>query len=236
MVDPPEGIVPIGCKWIFKRKIGADGKVETYKARLVAKGFRQREGVDYEETFSPVAMLKSIRTLLALAAHYDYEVWQMDVKTAFLNGYIEEDIFMEQPKGFESEEGLKMCKLNRSIYGLKQASRSWNHHFDEAIRSYGFIKNEDESYVYKKVSGSQLTFLVLYVDDILLIGNDVGMLTSVKVWLSKTFSMKDLGEATYILGIRVYRDRSKRMIGLSQSLYLEKVLKRFNMLDSKRGL
>ena len=90
--------------------------------------------------------------------------------------------------------------------------------------------------IYKKVSGSQLTFLVLYVDDILLIGNDVGMMTSVKVWLSKTFSMKDLGEATYILGIRVYRDRSKRMIGLSQSLYLEKVLKRFNMLDSKRGL
>ena len=124
LVDPPEGIVPIGCKWIFKRKIGADGKVETYKARLVAKGFRHREGVDYEETFSPVAMLKSIRTLLAIAAHYDYEVWQMDVKTAFLNGRIEEDIFMEQPKGFESEEGSKVCKLDRSIYSLKQASRS----------------------------------------------------------------------------------------------------------------
>ena len=143
---------------------------------------------------------------------------------------------MEQPKGFESEEGSKVCKLNRSIYGLKQASRSWNHRFDEAISSYGFIKNVDEPCVYKKVSGSQLTFLVLYVDDILLIGNDIGMMTSVKVWLSKTFSMKDLGEATYILRIRVYRDRSKRIIGLSQSLYLEKVLKRFNMLDSKRGL
>ena len=104
----------------------------------------------------------------------------MDVKTAFLNGYIEEDI-MEQPKGFESEEGLKMCKLNRSIYGLKQALRSWNHRFDEAICSYDFIKNEDEPCVYKKVSGSQLTFLVLYVDDIPLIGNDVGMMTSVKV-------------------------------------------------------
>ena len=97
-----------------------------------------------------------------------------------------------------------------------------NHRFDEVIHSYGFIKNEDEPCVYKKVSGSQLTFLVLYVDDILLIGNDVGMMTSMKVWLSKTFSMKDLGQATYNLGIRVYRDRSKRMIGLSQSLYLEK--------------
>ena len=149
----------------------------------------------------PVAMPKSIRILLAIATHYDYEVWQMDVKTAFLNYYVEEDIFMEQPKGFKSEESSKVCKLNRSIYGLKQASRSWNHHFDEAIYSYGFIKNEDEPCVYKKVSGKQLTFLVLYVDDILLIGNDVGMLTSVKVWLSKTFLMKDLGELTYILRI-----------------------------------
>ena len=124
LVDPPEGIVPIGYKWILKRKISADGKVETYKARLVAKEFRQRQGVDYEETFSPVAMLKSIQILLSIAAHYDYEIWQMDVKTAFLNGYIEEDIFIEQPKGFESEDSSKVCKLNRLIYGLKQASRS----------------------------------------------------------------------------------------------------------------
>ena len=146
----------------------------------------------------------------------------MDVKTAFLNGYIEKNIFMEQPKGFESGDSSKVCKLNRSIYGLKQTSRSWNHRFDEAIRSYDFIKNEDEPCVYKNVSGSQITFLVLYVDDILLIGNDVGMMTSMKVWLSKTFSMKDLGEATYILGIRVYRDRSKRTIGLSEKSLLGK--------------
>ena len=105
----------------------------------------------------------------------------MDVKTAFLNGYIEEDIFIEKPKGFESEDSSKVCKLNRSIYGLKQASTSWNHRFDEAIHSYDFIKNEDEPCIYKKVSGSQLTFLVLYIDDILLIGNDVVMMTSVKV-------------------------------------------------------
>ena len=138
----------------------------------------------------------------------------MDIKTTFLNGYVEEKIYMEQTNNFESKDSSKVCKLNRSIYGLKQASRSWNDHFDEAIRSFGFIKNEDEPCVYKKASGSQLTFLVLYVDDILLIGNDVGMLTNLKLWLCKTFSMKDLGEETYILGIRVYRDRLKRMIGL----------------------
>ena len=236
LVDPPEGIIPIGNKWIYKRKIGSDGKVETYKARLVAKGYRQRQGVDYEETFSPVAMLKSIRILLAIAAYHDYEVWQMDVKTAFLNGYIEEDLYMEQPRGFESQDRSKVCKLKRSIYGLKQASRSWNRRFDEAVKSYGFQKNEDEPCVYKKTSGSAITYLVLYVDDILLIGNDIEMLSAVKVWLSNTFSMKDLGEATYILGIRIYRDRARRLIGLSQSLYLEKVLKRFNMEDSKKGL
>ena len=139
----------------------------------------------------------------------------MDVKTTFLNGYIEEEIFMEQPKGFESEDSSKVCKLNRSIYGLKQASRSQNHCFNKALCSYDFIKNEDEPYVYKKVSGSQITFLVLYVDDILLIGNDVSMMTYVKVWLSKTFTMKDLWEATYILEIQVYRDKSKRTIALS---------------------
>ncbi|PKI48111.1 hypothetical protein CRG98_031473, partial [Punica granatum] len=205
LVDPPEGIVPIGNKWVFKRKIGAD-----------------RKGVDYEETFLPVAMLKSIRIMLAIAAHYDYEVWQMDIKTAFLNGLIEEDIFMDQPRGFDSKDKSKVCKLKRSIYGLKQASRSWNRHFDEVVKSFGFIKNEDEPCVYKKASGSMIAFLVLYVDDILLIGNDVGMLTSVKVWLCNLFSMKDLGEATYILGSRIYRDRPKRLIGLSQALYLDK--------------
>ena len=190
-----------------------------------------------KQTFSPVTMLKSIRILLAIATHYDYEIWQMDVKTTPLNGYFEEDIYMEQLKGFtSSDESHKVCKLRKSIYGLKQASRSWNIRFDEAVKAYGFIKNMDEPCVYNKVSRSVISFLVLYVDDILLIGNDIGMLSSVKVWLSQTFSMKDLGEASYILGIRVYRDRPKRMIGLSQALYIDKILKRFSMEDSKRGL
>ncbi|MDF3573139.1 reverse transcriptase domain-containing protein, partial [Enterobacter cloacae] len=199
LVNPPEGIVPIGCKWIYKRKIGSDGKVETYKARLVAKGYNQKQGVDYEDTFSPVALLKSIRILLAIAAHYDYEICQMDVKTAFLNENIEEDLYMEQPKGFVScGEDHKVCKLQRSIYGLKQVSRSWNIRFNEAVKSFGFLQNMDEPCVYKKVSGSAVTFLVLYVDDILIIGNDVGMISSIKLWLSSNFSMKDLGDATYI--------------------------------------
>ena len=191
---------------------------------------------NYDETFSPVAMLKSIRIILAIAAYYDYEIWQMDVKTAFLNGNLSEDVYMTQPEGFvDPKNAGKLCKLQKSIYGLKQASRSWNLRFDEVIKGFGFIKNEEEPCVYKKASGSALVFLVLYVDDILLIGNDIPMLDAVKSSLRKSFSMKDLGEAAYILGIKIYRDRSRRLIGLSQSTYIDKVLKRFNMQDSKKG-
>ena len=118
---------------------------------------------------------------------------------------------------------------------MKQASRSWNLHFDESVKGFGFVKNEEEPCVYKKISGSAIVFLVLYVDDILLIGNDIPTLQNVKSWLGKCFSMKDLGEAAYILGIKIYRDRSKRLIGLRQSAYIDKVLKRFSMEDSKRG-
>ena len=96
LVDAPEGVTPIGCKWVYKKKIGVDGQVETYKARLVAKGFRQKQSIDYDETFSPVSMLKSIRIMLAIAGYHDYEIWQMDVKTAFLNGYLEEEVYMSQ--------------------------------------------------------------------------------------------------------------------------------------------
>ncbi len=143
---------------------------------------------------------------------------------------------MTQPEGFTSEDGTKVCKLNRSIYGLKQASRSWNLRFDETIKEFGFTQNGDEPCVYMKGSGIARIFLVLYVDDILLMGNNKVALKEVKDWLSTQFSMKDLGEAAYILGIRIYRDRSNRLLGLSQSTYIDKVLKRFSMEQSKRGL
>ncbi|KAL0401969.1 UNVERIFIED_CONTAM: Retrovirus-related Pol polyprotein from transposon TNT 1-94 [Sesamum latifolium] len=125
IVDPPKGVRPVGCKWVYKRKLGADGEVTAFKARLVVKGYTQRSGVDFEETYSPAAMAKSIRILLAIAAWYDYEIWQMDVKTVFLNGFVEEEIFMDQPEGFTAvgEEQI-VCRLQRSIYDLKQAFRS----------------------------------------------------------------------------------------------------------------
>ena len=134
----------------------------------------------------------------------------MDVKIAFPNGKLKEDVYMTQPEGFVNpKDARKVCKLQRFIYGLKQASRSWNLHFNDAIKEFGFIKNEDEPWVYKKVNGSTITFLVLYVDDILITGNDIPTLQSIKTWLGSCFSMKDLGEATYILGVKIYRDRSR---------------------------
>jgi len=232
----PEGHKAIQNKWIFKRKTDADGNVTVYKARLVAKGFSQVQGVDYDETFSPVAMLKSVRIMLAIAAFFDYEIWQMDVKTAFLNGFLKEELYMMQPEGFVDPENVdKVCKLQRSIYGLVQASRSWNLRFDEVIKAFEFIQVYGEACIYKKVSGSSIAFLILYVDDILLIGNNIEMLESVKEYLNKSFSMKDLGEAAFILGIKIYRDRSRRLIGLSQSTYLDKILKKFKMDQSKKG-
>ena len=140
--------------------------------------------------------------MLAIAAFYDYEIWQMDVKTAFLNRFLEEELYIMQPDGLVDPKGAnKVCKLRRSIYGLVQASRSWNKRFwRSVIKAFGFIQTFGEACIYKKVSGSSVAFLILYVD-------------SIKGYLNKSFSMKDLGEAAYILGIKIYR--SRRLIGLS---------------------
>ncbi|GKD50831.1 retrotransposon protein, putative, ty1-copia subclass [Tanacetum coccineum] len=166
-----------------------DGNIHTYKARLIATGFTQTYGVDYEETFSPVADIKGIRILIAIAAYYDYEIWQMDVKIAFLNDCLNEDIYMVQPEGFMNpKHPRRVCKLQRSIYGLKKAYRGWNKRFDEEINKYGFTQNPDEPC-----------------------------------------------EAAYILGIKIYQDRLRRLISLSQNAYIDKILKRFKMDTSKHG-
>nr|GEW45221.1 putative retrotransposon protein [Tanacetum cinerariifolium] len=231
---PPNGKT-VGSKRLFKKKTDMDGNVHIYKARLVAKGYTQTSRIDYEETFSPVAYIRAIRILIAIDAYYDYEIWQIDVKTAFLNGYLNEEVYMEQPEGFVNPKYSNcVCKLKRSIYGLKQTSRQWNKRFDDEIKKFGFTQNRDEPCVYLKASRSNITFLILYVDDILIMGNSIPMLQSVKTYLGKCFAMKDLGEAAYILGIKIYRDRSKRLIGLCQSAYIKKILKRYCMENSKR--
>nr|GEW21587.1 hypothetical protein [Tanacetum cinerariifolium] len=189
VVDLPFIAKVVRIKWLYKKKTDMDGKVHTYKAHLVAKGCTQTYGIDYEETFSPVADIRAIRILIAITA---------------------------------------------SIYGLKQASSQWNKRFDEEIKKFRFIQNHDEPCVYRKVSGSGVVFLILYVDDILIMGNNITRLKEVKDYFGKCFSMKDLGEAAYILGIKIYRDRSRWLIGHSQSAYIDKILKKYNMHNSKK--
>lgn len=160
----------------------------------------------------------------------------MDVKTVFLNGSLDEYIYMAQPEGFvESGNEHMLCKLKRSIYGLKQAFGAWNTCFDNSIKTFGFDRCDNESCIYKKWEGDKVAFLILYVDDILLIGNNVSMLKSVKEWLSSRFDMKDLGEAAHILGIKLMRDRKQRILGLSQALYIDSILTSFSMQGSKKG-
>ena len=236
LVPLPEGVKPIGCKWIFKTKRDLKGDVERYKARLVAKGYTQKEGIDYKETFSPVSSKDSFRKIMALMAHFDLEFHQMDVKTAFLNGDIDETIYMVQPENFVSgDTKMMVCKLKKSIYGLKQTSRQWYYKFHQVIISSGFEMNMVDDCIYHKFSGSKHIYLVLYVDDILLATNDIGMLHETKRFLSKKFEMKDLGDASFVLGIQIHRDRSRGILGLSQKSYIEKNLKRFGMHDCKPG-
>ncbi|GJT93784.1 retrotransposon protein, putative, ty1-copia subclass [Tanacetum coccineum] len=159
-----------------------------------------------------------------------------ECQNCLLNGYLDEDIYMVQPEGFvDPNHPRKVCKLQRSIYGLKQASRSWNKRFDEEIKRFGFDQNLDEPCEYQKASGSNVTFLILYVDDIIIIGNHIPSLQSVNDYLGKCFAMKDLGEETFILGIKICKDRSKQLIRLGQNAYMDKILKRYKKDNSKRG-
>ncbi|WKA08924.1 hypothetical protein VitviT2T_026606 [Vitis vinifera] len=232
LVRLPNGAKAIGCKWVFKIKKDSLGNIKRYKARLVAKGFTQNEGIDYKETFSPISKKDSLHIIMTLVAHFDSELQQMDVITKFLNGNLEEEVYMKQPEGFSSSGGEHLvCKLKKSIYGLKQASHQWYLKFHDVISSFGFVENIIDQCTYQKVSESKICFLVLYVDDILLATNNKGLLHEVKQFLSKTFDMKDMGDATYVIGIKIQRDRFRGLLGLSQETYINKVLERFRMKD-----
>ena len=233
IVDRPYGCKPIGYKWVFKKKLRPDGTIEKYKARLVAKGYTQKEGEDFFDTYSPVARLTTIRVLLALAASHGLFVHQMDVKTAFLNGELDEEIYMDQPDGFvvEGQEG-KVCKLLKSLYGLKQAPKQWHEKFDKTMTSAGFVANEADKCVYYRYGGGEGVILCLYVDDILIFGTSLNVIEEVKDFLSKSFDMKDLGVADVILNIKLLRGENGG-VTLVQTHYVEKVLSRFGYSDCK---
>ena len=239
LVIPPDDACIVGSKWVFKVKRKANGEVDRYKALLVAQGYSQTYGIDYEEVFSPVARYSSIRTLLTLANAHDLEIYQMDVTTAFLNGSLEHDIYMKQPERFNDPKYPDhVCKLKRSIYGLKQSARCWNQTLDVFLLKNGYRKSNADSCIYVKSVKQEngfISFVILavYVDDIIPVSNDPEMLASEKQLLSNEFQMVDQGEIQFILGMSIKRDRQKKTLFISQEKYLENVLNRFGMQDSK---
>ena len=229
----PKGKKALHNKWVYRIKEEYNGR-KRYKARMVVKGFQQKEGVDYTDIFSPVVKLTTIRLVLAIVAAENLHLEQLDVKTAFLHGDLEEDIYMHQPQGFsvKGKENL-VCKLKKSLYGLKQAPRQWYRKFDNFMCSNGFTRLQADHCCYMKNFDNSYIILLLYVDDMLVAGSSIEEINELKKQLSKRFEMKDLGAAKQILGMRIIRDRSNDTLKLSQEEYVKKVLKRFNMDKAK---
>lgn len=228
LVDLPSGRKAIKSKWVFKTKMDADGNIVRHKARLVAKGCSQIYGLDYEETYSPVVRYASIRVLMAIAVKHKLKVHQMDAVTAFLQGELHEEIYMQQPEMYN--DGTKqVCRLNRAIYGLKQAGREWNMKLEAALKSFGFEKSKMDPCVYF-IKGNQL-ILAIYVDDILIFWKDEAQLKEIKRALGSAFKMKDMGPAKECVGIRITQGENN--IQLDQSSYAEEILKRFGMQECK---
>jgi len=231
LVDLPPNRKAVKSKWVFKLK--ADGR---YRARLVAKGFTQIPGIDYDQTFSPVARFESLRLLLALAALEDWEIHQMDVKSAFLNGVLDEEIYMEQPQGFVTAgKETKVCRLKKAIYGLKQASRAWNQQFHTVLTELGFTRTYSDAGVYiymNKSEDNDLIIVILYVDDITMMGPSLKAIKWLKSCLHKRYEISDLGEISSYLGMRITRDRSKKRLEIDQAGYIKDVIDRFSMTDA----
>lgn len=227
----PPGKSAIKCKWVFKTKRDTSGKVIRHKARLVVKGFSQKPGIDYQETFAPVVRYGSIRYLIALAAKFDLDIQQMDAVTAFLNGQLKEEIYMEQPESF-NDGSNRVCKLHKSLYGLKQASRVWNKSLNQVLLNFGLKRSAADQCIYYRIEGSNVLIVAIYVDDVFIFSNQLEWQNDLKRELSSNFRMKDMGEATSILNtIRITRDRKKGTISIDQSRYLIELLDRFGMTD-----
>ncbi|BBN70142.1 RmlC-like cupins superfamily protein [Prunus dulcis] len=227
----PPGMKPIGCGWVYKIKRHSDGTIERYKARLVAKGYKQLEGIDYHDTFSPTAKMITVRCLLALAAAQDWSLHQLDVNNAFLHGDLHEEIYMSPPPGLQRQGENLVCRLNKSLYGLKQASRQWFAKFSTAIQTAEYVQSKADYSLFTCRNGKSFTALLIYVDDILITSNDLKAISTLKKFLHSRFRIKDLGDLKYFLGIEV--SRSKRGISISQRKYTLEILKDGGILGAK---
>ncbi|RVX11466.1 Retrovirus-related Pol polyprotein from transposon TNT 1-94 [Vitis vinifera] len=233
LTELPIGKKALHNKWVYRIKNEHDGS-KRYKARLIVKGFQQKEGIDYTEIFSPVVKMSTIRLVLGMVVAENLHLEQLDVKIAFLHGDLEEDLYMIQPEGFivQGQENL-VCKLRKSLYGLKQAPRQWYKKFDNFMHRIGFKRCEADHCCYVKSFDNSYIILLLYVDDMLIVGSDIEKINNLKKQLSKQFAMKDSGAGKQILGMRIIRDKANGTLKLSQSEYVKKVLSRFNMNEAK---
>lgn len=232
---PKKGTNIIDSRWIFKIKKDINGK-DKYKARLVIRGFKDKNEYELRETYAPVTRLSSVRTGLNIINRFNLDAYQLDVKTAFLNGELENDIFMEIPDGLRNAEAFKtskVCKLVRSLYGLRVSPKRWNVKFSGVANSIGLVNDVIDPCLFTWRDGRNFAFLILYVDDMLLAGNDPYKLKEILNKLGTTFQIVNMGEPKEFLGIQIIRNRRLNRMELTQSIYIEKILKRFQMLDCK---
>jgi histone deacetylase 1/2 len=232
LVDRPIGANVVTGKWVFKHKLNPDGTLERYKARWVVRGFTQRAGVDFGETFSPVVKPATIRTILTIAASRRWPTKQLDVSNAFLHGHLQEHVLCQQPTGFvDAERPDAVCLLNKSLYGLRQAPRAWFTRFATFIAKLGFQATRSDSSLFVLHHGSEVSYLLLYVDDIVLTGSSLDLLQRIVDHLRNEFAIRDMGELRFFLGIDVRRTSAG--FSLSQARYAEDILQRAGMSSCK---
>ncbi|KAL9996132.1 putative RNA-directed DNA polymerase [Helianthus debilis subsp. tardiflorus] len=231
LVELPPGRSVIGCKWVYKIKYKSTGEIERFKARLVAKGFSQKQGIDFDETFSPVVKLVTVRCIISIAVDKGWSLYQLDVNNAFLYGELNEDVYMSLPDGYFPHEEHRVCKLKRSLYGLKQAPRMWNERLVNVLFELGFKQSKCDYSLFYKINKDVIIYLLVYVDDIVVTGNCLSEINKVKNSLKTKFLIKDLGELKYFLGIEVIKEKDN--ICLSQRKYCLELLIEYGMSGCK---
>lgn len=230
----PTGTQLIPVKWVYKIKTDPSGNVERYKARLVAKGFLQREGIDFDEVFAPVSKYTTLRALLATVAADDLELHQLDIKTAFLNGTLEEDVYVQQPPGYEVGGRNVVCHLKRALYGLRQAPRAWHQRLKSELETYGFTESKADPGLYIWDDANAATaYILVYVDDLLIAAQDMDVVTTIKSKIMTSFEARDLGEAKTFLGMNITRDRTKRTLKLDQERMTTQLISKYGLSDAK---
>jgi transposase InsO family protein len=232
VVPCPKDVKPIPTKWVYKVKRTADGNFERFKARLVAKGFKQIEGIDFDEVYAPVSKQATVRALLAVAAAQDLELHQLDVKTAFLNGELEEEVYVLQPPGYTTHDSTHACLLKRALYGLRQAPRTWHMRLKKDLEAAGFVESQADPGLFIAHHEKGIIYLLVYVDDILLVTNKEA-LQDAKSLIMGLYDMRDLGETSSFLGMSILRDRVNKTIKVTQAGMTTDLLSTFNMLDAK---